>query len=114
MLGARVVDKFPGVQIKEAKKEPFIIKDRRNGLSFKTLTLEDEVYRLKNISHKGKIYSHLQKEHISTMKDFLHWLFKEPAKLKQVNISTLSLENYAIVVNRIHFLLLEQKYDMEI
>ncbi|CAK9169392.1 unnamed protein product, partial [Ilex paraguariensis] len=84
-LGARVVGHSSGIRIREAKTEPFIVKDRR-GMSKKlyTQSLSDEVWRLENIGKGGPFHQRLTKENIITVKDFLTQFFLNPERLREI------------------------------
>ncbi|GFQ03876.1 hypothetical protein PHJA_002531400 [Phtheirospermum japonicum] len=85
-LGARAVQTFAGVRIKEAKTERFIVKDFRNKYYKKreTPSLSDEVSRLVNIRKGGKMDKRLQTGKIFTVEDLLIRLLIDPQGLKSI------------------------------
>ncbi|KAH6756981.1 hypothetical protein C2S53_009215 [Perilla frutescens var. hirtella] len=82
-LGARVVG---ASHIKEAKTEPFILKDFRAKYYRKTEnpSLSDEVSRLVYIRRGGEIDRRLQVKKIFTVEDFLIQLLINPQGLKSI------------------------------
>ncbi|KAL7161581.1 hypothetical protein ACSBR2_042114 [Camellia fascicularis] len=88
-LGARIVDNFNGTRVREAKSEPFIIKDRRGKLYEKldSPSLSDEVWRLKNIGRHGAFYKRLSDGNIKTVEQFLTEFFLHRQRL-QVTLGT--------------------------
>ncbi|KAL7161582.1 hypothetical protein ACSBR2_042115 [Camellia fascicularis] len=87
--GARIVDNFNGTRVREAKTEPFIIKDRRGKL-YKKLdspSLSDAVWWLKNIDRCGAFYKRLSDGNIKTVQQFLTEFFLRRQRL-QVTLGT--------------------------
>lgn len=91
-LGARVLDSFSGVRIREAVTKPFIVRDRRAKCERKrgSPSLSDDVSKLKNITKNSKRHKGLQKKNINIVEDFLIQLFKDPGHLEQVPCLPLS------------------------
>ncbi|KAK4804399.1 hypothetical protein SAY86_004216 [Trapa natans] len=85
-LGIRVIDDFDGVKIKEAKTEPFIVKDHRGELYKKhhPPSLLDEVWRLEKIGKDGAFHRRLTQANIKSVKDFLVRLFIDPSNLRDI------------------------------
>ncbi|KAK3035808.1 hypothetical protein RJ639_034624 [Escallonia herrerae] len=85
-LGARVVNNDLGVAVKEAKTDPFLVKDNRKKYDEKHFppSLSDEVWRLKTIYKKGKYHQQLSKANINTVKDFLTSFNNDPKRLQQI------------------------------
>ncbi|KAK3030083.1 hypothetical protein RJ639_037631 [Escallonia herrerae] len=85
-LGARVVNNDLGVAVKEAKTDPFLVKDNRKKYDEKHFppSLSDEVWRLKTICRKGKRHQQLSKANINTVKDFLTSFNNDPKRLQQI------------------------------
>ncbi|OWM65373.1 hypothetical protein CDL15_Pgr008963 [Punica granatum] len=85
-LGVRVIDKFDGIDIKEAKTEPFIVRDHRGELYKKhhPPSLLDEVWRLEKIGKEGAFHKRLAQANIKTVKDFLIQLFVDASKLRDI------------------------------
>ncbi|MCD7447699.1 hypothetical protein HAX54_032892 [Datura stramonium] len=83
-LGARIVDTFNGIQVKEARTESFTVKDGRQQYHEKhdPPSLSDGVQRLKNISRGSK--RRLRDENVYTVEDFLTLLLKDSERLKCV------------------------------
>ncbi|KAI8018409.1 Calmodulin-binding protein 60 A [Camellia lanceoleosa] len=85
-LGARVVDNFDGIRVREAKTESFIIKDHRGELYKKhhPPSLPDEVWRLKKIGKDGAFHKRLSSENVHSVQDFLRLFFVNPARLRNI------------------------------
>ncbi|CAN4086145.1 unnamed protein product [Withania somnifera] len=83
-LGARVVDTFNSIQVKEARTESFTVKDGRQLYYEKhdPPSLVDGVQRLKNIGRRSK--NRLQDKNVDTVEDFLILLLKDREQLKCV------------------------------
>ncbi|XP_010436318.1 PREDICTED: calmodulin-binding protein 60 F-like [Camelina sativa] len=73
-----------GFHIREAKTEPFAVKDHRGELYKKHYppALHDEVWRLDKIAKDGALHKKLLKSNIVTVEDFLRILMKDPQKLR--------------------------------
>nr|GLL22324.1 calmodulin-binding protein 60 A-like isoform X1 [Ipomoea trifida] len=87
MLGARVVGgASSGTVVKEAKTKSFTVKDSRAQLYKKHEfpDLSDDVWRLKNIDRKGKIYDRLKEEQVETVEKFLVRLLRDSEQLKKI------------------------------
>lgn len=84
-LGAMADDDCP-YEIKEAITNVFEVKDRRNESKLsKSLSLNDWVWQIMNISKKGRIHARLESKKILTVKDFLHMHNSYPQVLKEVS-----------------------------
>ncbi|XP_010265059.1 PREDICTED: calmodulin-binding protein 60 B-like [Nelumbo nucifera] len=86
-LGARVAPgSYQGARIREAKTEPFIVKDHRGELYKKHYPpmLDDEVWRLEKIGKEGAFHKKLASEAINTVQDFLKLWVVDYAKLRRV------------------------------
>lgn len=85
-LGATIVDHSEGIRIREAKTEPFIVRDHRGELYKKHYPplLSDEVWRLEKIGKDGAFHKRLSKEKVLTVKDFLQLFFLDPARLRTI------------------------------
>ncbi|KAJ8553817.1 hypothetical protein K7X08_024495 [Anisodus acutangulus] len=83
-LGARIVDSFNSIQVKEARTESFTVKDGRQLYKEKhdPPSLSDGVHRLKNIGRGSKY--RLEVENVNTVEDFLIMLLKDRERLKCV------------------------------
>ncbi|XP_027330679.1 calmodulin-binding protein 60 A isoform X2 [Abrus precatorius] len=99
-LGARVVDNFDGVRIREAKTESFIVRDHRGELYKKhhPPSLSDEVWRLEKIGKDGAFHKRLSREKIHTVKDFLTLLNLDPAKLRSILGTGMSAKMWEVTV----------------
>ncbi|CAG7907101.1 unnamed protein product [Brassica rapa] len=75
-----------GFHIREAKTEPFAVKDHRGELYKKHYppALHDEVWRLDRIAKDGVLHKKLLKANIVTVEDFLRLLVKDPQKLRNL------------------------------
>ncbi|KAK2965119.1 hypothetical protein RJ640_005282, partial [Escallonia rubra] len=85
-LGARVVNNDLGIRVKEAKTDPFDVKDKHKIFDEKHYppSLCDEVWRLKEIGKKGARYERLSGAKITTVKDFLTLLSINPRRLQEI------------------------------
>ncbi|KAL1371650.1 hypothetical protein HN51_001893 [Arachis hypogaea] len=99
-LGAKVVDNFDGVRIREAKTESFIVRDHRGELYKKhhPPNLFDEVWRLEKIGKDGAFHKRLSREKIYSVKDFLTLLNLDPAKLRSILGTGMSAKMWEITV----------------
>ncbi|TKY55166.1 Calmodulin-binding protein 60 A [Spatholobus suberectus] len=99
-LGARVVDNFDGVRIREAKTESFIVRDHRGELYKKhhPPSLSDEVWRLEKIGKDGAFHKRLSREKIHTVKEFLTLLNLDPAKLRSILGTGMSAKMWEVTV----------------
>ncbi|KAJ7973293.1 Calmodulin-binding protein [Quillaja saponaria] len=85
-LGARVVQQIPSEgYIREARSERFTVKDRRGELYKKHFppSLNDEIWRLKNISKDGKFHKKLSSCGIRSVKDLLQLYVTNPSSLQK-------------------------------
>ncbi|XP_052176464.1 calmodulin-binding protein 60 A-like isoform X2 [Diospyros lotus] len=100
-MGARVVDNFDGIRIKEAKTQSFIVKDHRGELYKKhhPPSLRDEVWRLEKIGKDGAFHKRLSEEKVSTVKDFLRLLFMDPTRLRNILGMGMSSKMWETTVN---------------
>ncbi|GLU12989.1 hypothetical protein SLE2022_296400 [Rubroshorea leprosula] len=86
-IGAKVAQgSFPGVRVREAMTEAFVVKDHRGELYKKhhPPMLEDEVWRLEKIGKDGAFHKKLSSQGIKTVQDFLKLSVVDPAKLKRI------------------------------
>ncbi|XP_042013488.1 calmodulin-binding protein 60 A-like isoform X1 [Salvia splendens] len=83
-LGARIAQNLKGITVHEAWTAPFKVKDKRGNQNEKYPCpyLTSEVWRLKEISRKGKRCERLEKNHIKTVHDFLFWYHVNPEELQ--------------------------------
>ncbi|KAL5064689.1 hypothetical protein RYX36_026426 [Vicia faba] len=100
-LGARVVDNFDGIRIREAKTDSFIVRDHRGELYKKhhPPSLLDEIWRLEKIGKDGAFHRRLSREKIRTVKDFLTLLNLDPAKLRTILGTGMSAKMWEITVD---------------
>ncbi|XP_076908318.1 calmodulin-binding protein 60 A-like isoform X2 [Bidens hawaiensis] len=99
-LGAQVLDKCDGDRVREAKSESFVVRDHRGELYKKHHPpyLSDEVWRLEKIGKDGAFHKRLNKEKIKTVKDFLAFSYLDPAKLRNILGSGMSIKMWEVVV----------------
>ncbi|KAK2355702.1 hypothetical protein P8452_75713 [Trifolium repens] len=99
-LGARVLDSFDGIRIREAKTDSFIVRDHRGELYKKhhPPSLSDEVWRLEKIGKDGAFHRRLSREKIRTVKDFLTLLNLDPAKLRTILGTGMSAKMWEVTV----------------
>ncbi|XP_062081875.1 calmodulin-binding protein 60 B-like [Humulus lupulus] len=99
-LGARVVQKVSGeIRIREARSEPFVVKDHRGELYQKhhPPSLHDEVWRLEKIAKDGKNHRKLAPFKIETVKDFLQMYTKNSLMLREI-LGNISNKNWDAIV----------------
>ncbi|KAJ7945914.1 Calmodulin binding protein-like [Quillaja saponaria] len=110
-LGARVVDNFDGTRVKEAKTEPFIVRDHRGELYKKhhPPSLLDEVWRLEKIGKEGAFHKRLSREKINTVKDFLTLLFTDPARLRTIMGTGMSAKMWEVTVEHARTCILDKR-----
>ncbi|XP_033511184.1 calmodulin-binding protein 60 A-like [Nicotiana tomentosiformis] len=99
-LGARLVDTFEGIRIREAKTESFIVRDHRGELYKKhhPPSLSDEVWRLEKIGKDGAFHRRLSKERVNKVKDFLTLLYLDPVRLRNVLGTGMSTKMWEVTV----------------
>ncbi|MQM10141.1 hypothetical protein Taro_043032 [Colocasia esculenta] len=100
-LGAKVEDGyFNGMRVKEAKTDPFMVKDHRGELYKKHYppALMDEVWRLEKIGKDGAFHKRLSSENINTVKDFLTLLTIDPQRLRNILGTGMSAKMWEITV----------------
>ncbi|KAI3737292.1 hypothetical protein L2E82_27289 [Cichorium intybus] len=85
-LGAKFVNDFNGLQVKEAKTGPFLLKDRRTKAykKHRIPSLHDDVWRLNKVDRKGCLAKNLKQEGIKTVGNFLVHLFRQPKHLMEI------------------------------
>lgn len=100
ILGARVLDNFDGIRVREAKSKSFVVRDHRGELYKKHHPpyLSDEVWRLEKISKDGAFHKRLNMEKIKTVKDFLVLYFVNPARLRHILGSGMSAKMWEVAV----------------
>ncbi|KAL2492840.1 Calmodulin-binding protein 60 A [Abeliophyllum distichum] len=84
-LGARIVDKFNGSSVKEARTESFKVLDSRGELYKKhhPPSLDDDVWRLDHIGKDGAPCKRLHEANVTKVKDFLFLLSIDPQGLQK-------------------------------
>ncbi|KAL6973284.1 hypothetical protein U1Q18_027464 [Sarracenia purpurea var. burkii] len=110
-LGARVVDNFEGIRIREAKTESFIVRDHRGELYQKhhPPCLLDEVWRLEKIGKDGAFHKRLSREKICTVKDFLTHLSIDPTRLRSILGTGMSGKMWEVTVDHAKTCILDPK-----
>ncbi|XVE53682.1 hypothetical protein DITRI_Ditri03aG0022200 [Diplodiscus trichospermus] len=86
-LGLKVAPGYcEGIRVREAKTEPFAVKDHRGELYKKHYppALHDEVWRLDRIAKDGALHKKLLKAEIVTVEDFLRLLVRDPQRLRNI------------------------------
>ncbi|KAF2298680.1 hypothetical protein GH714_024810 [Hevea brasiliensis] len=97
-LAARVVSgSSPGVRIREAMTEAFVVKDHRGELYKKhhPPRLNDEVWRLEKIGKDGAFHRKLAAEGINTVQEFLKLSTVDQQKLRRGYIQNVMRQAYA-------------------
>ncbi|KAG6498831.1 calmodulin-binding protein 60 A-like [Zingiber officinale] len=101
-LGARIADGHcNGIRIREAKTEPFVVKDHRGELYKKHYppSPDDEVWRLEKIGKDGAFHKRLSISNINTVKEFL-WLFwRDSTRLRNILGSGMSAKMWEVTVD---------------
>ncbi|XP_021615556.1 calmodulin-binding protein 60 A isoform X3 [Manihot esculenta] len=110
-LGARVVDKFDGINVREAKTESFIVRDHRGELYKKhhPPSQFDEVWRLEKIGKDGAFHKRLSRENINTVKDFLTQLFIDPQRLRHVLGTGMSAKMWEVTIEHARTCVLDKR-----
>ncbi|KAL2465291.1 Calmodulin-binding protein 60 A [Abeliophyllum distichum] len=110
-LGARVMDNFDGIRIREAKSESFVVRDHRGELYKKHYppSLSDEIWRLEKIGKDGAFHKRLRKERVNTVRDFLILLFLDPARLRNILGTGMSAKMWAVTVEHARTCVLDKK-----
>ncbi|KAL8457690.1 hypothetical protein ACS0TY_035530 [Phlomoides rotata] len=110
-LGARLLDKIGNVRVREARSEPFIVRDHRGELYKKhhPPSLSDEVWRLEKIGKDGAFHKRLRKERVNTVKDFLLLVFLDPTKLRNILGAGMSAKMWEITVEHARTCVLDKK-----
>ncbi|KAL3818649.1 hypothetical protein ACJIZ3_004554 [Penstemon smallii] len=110
-LGARLTDNLGGIRVREARSEPFIVRDHRGELYKKhhPPSLSDEVWRLEKIGKDGAFHKRLSKERVNTVQDFLMLLFINPSKLRSILGSGMSAKMWEITVEHARTCVLDDK-----
>ncbi|KAL5174796.1 Calmodulin-binding protein 60 B [Glycine soja] len=88
------------MRIREAKSEPFTVKDHRGELYKKHYppALNDEVWRLEKIGKDGSFHKRLNKAGIYTVEDFLRFVVRDPQRLRNILGSGMSNKMWDILV----------------
>ncbi|PNT62548.1 calmodulin-binding protein 60 A isoform X3 [Brachypodium distachyon] len=117
VLAARVCKtETTGVRVQEAVMKPVTVRDRRNEANEKRHPpkLDDDVYRLEEISKDGIYHKRLQKAHIFTVHDFLKALNKNDKKLREEVLQMRKQHNsFVKMVNHARECCLREKYDLK-
>ncbi|GFZ07798.1 calmodulin binding protein-like protein [Actinidia rufa] len=110
-LGARVVDNFDGIRIREATTESFIVRDHRGELYKKhhPPSLLDEVWRLEKIGKDGAFHKRLSREKVYTVKDFLTLLFIDPTGLRNILGAGMSAKMWEVTVDHARTCVLDSR-----
>ncbi|TKY59339.1 Calmodulin-binding protein 60 B [Spatholobus suberectus] len=88
------------MRIREAKSEPFTVKDHRGELYKKHYppALNDEVWRLEKIGKDGSFHKRLNKAGIFTVEDFLRLVVRDPQRLRNILGSGMSNKMWDVLV----------------
>ncbi|XP_057465917.1 calmodulin-binding protein 60 A-like isoform X2 [Actinidia eriantha] len=110
-LGARVIDNFDGIRIREATTESFIVRDHRGELYKKhhPPSLLDEVWRLEKIGKDGAFHKRLSREKVYTVKDFLTLLFIDPTGLRNILGAGMSAKMWEVTVDHARTCVLDSR-----
>ncbi|KAK4437167.1 Calmodulin-binding protein 60 A [Sesamum alatum] len=110
-LGARLVDDIGGFRVREARSEPFVVRDHRGELYKKhhPPSLSDEVWRLEKIGKDGAFHKRLRKERVNTVQDFLLLLFLDPTRLRNILGTGMSAKMWEVTVEHARTCVLDKK-----
>ncbi|CAA0826756.1 Calmodulin-binding protein 60 A [Striga hermonthica] len=110
-LGARILDNLGEIRVREARSEPFIVRDHRGELYKKhhPPVLGDEVWRLEKIGKDGAFHRRLRKERINTVQDFLMLFFLDPTRLRNILGTGMSAKMWEITVDHAQTCVLDKK-----
>ncbi|KAK4427175.1 Calmodulin-binding protein 60 A [Sesamum alatum] len=99
-LGVRLIDDVGGIRIREARSEPFVVRDHRGELYKKhhPPSLSDEVWRLEKIGKDGAFHRRLSREGVNTVQDFLVLLSLDPTKLRNILGTGMSAKKWKTTV----------------
>ncbi|XP_011071789.1 calmodulin-binding protein 60 A-like isoform X1 [Sesamum indicum] len=110
-LGARLLDDIGGFRVREARSEPFVVRDHRGELYKKhhPPSLSDEVWRLEKIGKDGAFHKRLRKERVNTVQDFLMLLFLDPTRLRNILGTGMSAKMWEVTVEHARTCVLDKK-----
>ncbi|KAH6758370.1 hypothetical protein C2S51_018605 [Perilla frutescens var. frutescens] len=110
-LGARLVDDIGSLRIREARSDPFVVRDHRGELYKKhhPPSLTDEVWRLEKIGKDGAFHKRLSKEGIRTVQDFLLLLSLDPTRLRNILGNGMSAKKWEVTVEHARTCVLDKK-----
>ncbi|PIN23184.1 hypothetical protein CDL12_04097 [Handroanthus impetiginosus] len=85
-LGARLMDDIDGIRVREARSEPFMVRNlpRDSLKKHDHPALSVEVWRLKNIGKDGAFHKRLSTERVNSVQDFLILLSSDPRRLRNM------------------------------
>ncbi|KAK6153332.1 hypothetical protein DH2020_012971 [Rehmannia glutinosa] len=110
-LGARLIDDIGGIRIREAKTEPFVVRDHRGELYKKhhPPSLSDEVWRLEKIGKGGALHKRLSKERVNTVRDFLILLTLDPTRLRNILGTGMSAKKWEVTMEHARTCVLDKR-----
>ncbi|KAI3454547.1 hypothetical protein Pfo_011210 [Paulownia fortunei] len=110
-LGARLLDNIGDIRVREARSEPFVVRDHRGELYKKhhPPSLSDEVWRLEKIGKDGAFHKRLRKERVNTVQDFLMLLFLDPTRLRNILGTGMSAKMWEVTVEHARTCVLDKK-----
>ncbi|GAB2223754.1 hypothetical protein Droror1_Dr00004494 [Drosera rotundifolia] len=110
-LGARLVRNPDEPRVREAKTEPFIVRDHRGELYKKHYPpkLSDEVWRLEKIGKDGAFHKRLSKEHVKSVREFLILLHVHPEKLRGILGSGMSTRMWEVAIEHARTCVLDKR-----
>ncbi|KAG6426127.1 hypothetical protein SASPL_110343 [Salvia splendens] len=113
-LGARLLDDAGGLRIREARTDPFVVRDHRGELYKKhhPPSLTDEVWRLEKIGKDGAFHKRLSKEGIRTVHDFLLLLSLDPTRLRNILGNGMSTKKWEVTMEHSRTCVLDKKLYM--
>ncbi|XP_039132135.1 calmodulin-binding protein 60 D-like isoform X2 [Dioscorea cayenensis subsp. rotundata] len=112
-LGLKIASGFcEGIRIREAKTEPFAVKDHRSELNKKHYPpdLKDDVWRLEKIGKDGSFHKRLNEAKIYTVEDFLRLVVRDSQKLRNILGSGMTDKMWESLVEHAKTCVLSENY----
>ncbi|PIN26464.1 hypothetical protein CDL12_00775 [Handroanthus impetiginosus] len=99
-LGAMLMDDIDGIRVREARSEPFNVRNllRDSCKKHYPPALSNGVWRLENIGKDGPFHKRLSTERVNSVKDFLILLSSDPRRLRNIIGTSMSRKNWEATV----------------
>ncbi|KAL5700971.1 hypothetical protein ACHQM5_026360 [Ranunculus cassubicifolius] len=114
-LGAKIVSSNNEHEgIREARSEPFIVKDHRGEVYKKHYppSPNDDVWRLEKIGKDGAFHHRLTANQVNNVQDLLRWLVTNPSNLRSILGSGMSNRTWEIITQHAKTCLLDNRHYM--